>query len=123
MPTIASHNPNKMPIIRDEDILVLHVILEGKPAHRRPRYFTDSETITAPFNFCGSLLRANRAPGDPDLHLRRRVRPRKGRQGSAIPGVPAPADQIIIGYVVQQLIERATPILLWIFDLLAQISG
>src|SRR6266404_928780 len=120
MPTIASHNPNKMPIIRDEDILALQVILEGKPAHRRPRYFADSETITAPFNFCGSLLRASRAPGDPDLHLRHRVRPRKGWQGSSITRVPPPADQIIVGYVVQKLIERASAILLRIFDLLTQ---
>src|SRR5579859_340996 len=43
---MASHRPTKMPITREEDILALQTILEGKPACRGPGRFADGETIT-----------------------------------------------------------------------------
>src|SRR4029077_1780619 len=46
MPTIASHNPTKIPMIREEDIIALGDILEGKLACRDARSRMDGQTIT-----------------------------------------------------------------------------
>src|ERR1700676_408204 len=101
MPTMASHTATIMPIIREEDILVLQGILEGKPACGGSHWFGYSQRITTRFGLrLAGLLRASRAAGDPDLHLRHGVRSRKRRQRTSVAWVPAPTYKIIVSDVI-----------------------
>src|ERR1700682_746693 len=123
MPTTASQTPTRVAMIREEDIRVLQGILEGKLTCCCPHCFANGQTITARLiSAARSLLRASRAAGDPDLHLRHGLRAGKRRQCPSVTRAPAPADKVVVRYVVEQVLQRAAAILLRILDLLAQFS-
>src|ERR1700687_5326030 len=123
MPTTVSHNPTKIPMIREKDIIVLGDILEGKLACRDARSRADGQTITArPICAARNLLRASRAARNPYLYLLDGVHAGKRRQGSPAARVPAPAYKVVVADVVKQLLQRAPTVLLRILDLPAQLT-
>src|ERR1700687_3423810 len=103
MPTIASHNPTKIPMIREKDIIVLGNILEGKLACRDARSHANGQTITARlFAPRGTYSGASRAARNPYFHLLNGVHAGKRWQGSPVARVPAPADKVVVADVVKQ---------------------
>jgi hypothetical protein len=69
------------------------------------------------------LLRAGRAAVDPNLQLSNGFGAVERRQCPAVAWIPAPTDQIVLGNMIEERLQVSAPILLGIFNLLAEFWG
>src|SRR5579872_2211298 len=70
----------------------------------------------------GTSLRTRGPALDPNFHLCGGLDARERRQTAAVAGIPAPADKIVVGHMIEKLSQGAPAVLFGIFELPAKIA-
>jgi hypothetical protein len=86
-----------------------------KRSHKQRREFEQSVVRQL------GLLRTRGATVNPNFHLRGGIGTAERRQRAAVAGIPAPADELIVRNVLEELLKRTATILFRILQLAAKL--